>query len=117
MLRFSISAIATFLIAGFVAAQVPSVMNYQGRLTDNTPSQDPITDILPIEFRIYGSAMGQDLVWSESWGAVDVVDGVEDDFVQPVTIDVCNVKFMTKVIAKTFHPPDFVEIRIHRHEP
>ena len=76
MLRFSISAIATFLIAGFVAAQVPSVMNYQGRLTDNTPSQDPITDILPIEFRIYGSAMGQDLVWSESWGAVDVVDGI-----------------------------------------
>ena len=58
------------------AQSIPTVMNYEGRLTDNSPQQNPINGTIPMEFRIYGSAMGADLLWSESWASVDVVDGI-----------------------------------------
>jgi hypothetical protein len=57
-------------------AQAPTQMNYQGRLTDNTPGQTAISDTLSMEFRIYGSLAGTDLLWTEAWGAVVVNDGI-----------------------------------------
>ena len=60
-----------------VAGQpVPTVMNYQGRLTDNTPSQNPIDVALPMTFRIFGSASGVDLLWIESWASISVRNGI-----------------------------------------
>jgi hypothetical protein len=65
------------IIAVSVAgAQTPTVMNYQGRLTDNTPGQDPVDATLPMEFAIYDAAVGGSMLWSEPWAAVDVVDGI-----------------------------------------
>jgi len=51
-------------------------MNYQGHLTDNTPSQEPIDASLPMSFRIYGSLTGSDLLWDEYWASVDVNRGI-----------------------------------------
>jgi len=58
------------------ATGIPSVINYQARLTDNTPQQDPIDGNVAIDFRLYGSLTGNDLVWSESWPSVQVVSGI-----------------------------------------
>jgi len=55
---------------------VPSVMNYQGRLTDNTPQQTPINLSLPMAFAIYDSSLGGTSLWTESWPAVTVVNGI-----------------------------------------
>jgi hypothetical protein len=54
----------------------PTVMNYQGRLTDNTPTQDPINTSLPMTFRIYPASVGGATVWVESWALVPVNDGI-----------------------------------------
>jgi hypothetical protein len=73
---------ATALVAAALAAPasgqpVPTVMSYQGRLTDNTPAQNPLTQMLPMTFRIYDApSPGGLLLWSESWAAVSVVDGI-----------------------------------------
>jgi hypothetical protein len=58
------------------AAEVPTVMNYQGRLTDNTPEQAPIDTGLPMVFRIFDAASGGVEQWSESWPSVSVVQGI-----------------------------------------
>lgn len=58
------------------AASVPTVINYQGRLTDNTPQQVPVNAVLPMEFRIFGSLNGPDLQWVENRGPVPIVNGI-----------------------------------------
>ncbi|ANM31386.1 hypothetical protein ABI59_20125 [Acidobacteria bacterium Mor1] len=64
------------LVAGSALAAVPTVMNYQGRLTDNSPQQNPLDTTVSIEFHLYDSAMGSDVLWSETWPSVQVVDGI-----------------------------------------
>ena len=58
------------------ALTVPEVMNYQGRLTDNTPGQDPINATVPMTFTIYDGPMSMVANWTETWGAVTVTDGI-----------------------------------------
>lgn len=58
------------------AGGIPSVIHYQARLTDNTPQQDPIDGTVSIDFRLYGSSLGNDLLWSESRPSVQVVSGI-----------------------------------------
>jgi hypothetical protein len=58
------------------AAGVPTVINYQARLTDNTPQQNPIDGNVGVDFRLYGSPTGNDLLWSESWPSAQVVSGI-----------------------------------------
>jgi len=75
--RSVLFALVAVVSMGTLLAQVPTVMNYQGRLTDNTPGQAPIDANLAMEFRIYDAAMGGSLVWSESWvTGVDVTNGI-----------------------------------------
>jgi hypothetical protein len=75
--RFGILvALGLVLSAPALGQYVPGTFNYQGRLTDNAPTPSPISGVLPMEFRIYGSQAGSDLLWSESWTGIDVVDGI-----------------------------------------
>jgi hypothetical protein len=65
----------TFAISAS-AQSVPTVVNYQGRLTDNSPLQEPISETVEITFSIYGSLVGSDLLWTETWASVQVNDGI-----------------------------------------
>jgi hypothetical protein len=73
LLACALGAAATLVGAG---SSVPQLVNYQGMLAANTPQQEPVSGTLPMEFRIYGSLAGSDLLWQESWGGVVVEDGV-----------------------------------------
>lgn len=70
-------AVLISTIGGSVAASTPSLMNYQGRLTD--PSGNPLTGSFPLVFTIYDdsllSAPGN-IKWQEFHGAVQVNDGL-----------------------------------------
>ena len=76
-MRFCI-ALATILILGsclVALAEVPQIISYQGRLTD--ASGEPVGDDLYIlEFRIYGSEAGADLLWSSAEQKVDIAEGL-----------------------------------------
>jgi hypothetical protein len=62
---------ATFLARAFalssvlLAQSVPTVINYQGRLTDNTPAQAPITATVNMQFQIWDDPTAGTLLWSE----------------------------------------------------
>jgi len=68
--------LGSFMVGITLAQSVPTVLNYQGQLTSNSPAQDPISGNLQMEFGIYGSAGGADILWSESWPVVDVNEGI-----------------------------------------
>ncbi|HPR62706.1 MAG TPA: hypothetical protein PK014_00675 [Thermoanaerobaculia bacterium] len=70
--------IIILLITAFpvLAQTVPTTINYQGRLTDNTPSQTPITNSVPMVFSIFDNMVGGTQLWTETWPGVDVVDGI-----------------------------------------
>jgi len=72
------SAAATMaLVLGAVAtpAAVPNVINYQGRLTDNTPQQQPVNATVTIDFSVWDAATGGSSLWSETQ-SVQVVSGL-----------------------------------------
>ncbi len=58
-LVISLPAIASF------AQTVPTTINYQGRLTDNTPSQVPVNATVQMQFAIYDAASGGTRLWQE----------------------------------------------------
>jgi len=76
--------VASFVVAAALApppvvgaaVSTPALVNYQGRLADNTPERVAVNGTLPMEFRIYASALGADLLWTETWPAVEVADGM-----------------------------------------
>jgi hypothetical protein len=71
--------IASLLIVASMplSAEVPHCINYQGCLTD--PAGDPVADgIYNINFNIYGSAAGTDLLWSSGAKAIQVTGGMFD---------------------------------------
>jgi hypothetical protein len=74
-LRFTTAAIALLLAAAPLRAAVPSVINYQGRLTDNSPQQNPIDATVTVDFSIWDSASGGSSLWSETQ-SVQVVKGL-----------------------------------------
>src|SRR5262245_34649496 len=55
--------------SGLFAQSVPSTMNYQGRLTDNSPTPTPINATLPMRFGIWDSAVAGNELWAETWNA------------------------------------------------
>ncbi len=55
---------AALLFAFFANAEVPQMINYQGRLTDSTGSPLPDTDY-SITFGIYASELGDTALWVE----------------------------------------------------
>ena len=77
MTRMPTVIVALLLCAATSAAQpVPATLNYQGRLTDNTPGQTPIDAVLPMEFSIWDAPTGGTQLWSEPWPGVTVVGGI-----------------------------------------
>jgi len=73
--RLARAAGAMLLLAGFAAAAgVPGLITYQGRL--NNASGQPVPDgMYQINFKIYGSAIGADLLWASGSQSVTVSGG------------------------------------------
>jgi hypothetical protein len=58
--------IATSLMGLTALAQtVPTTINYQGRLTDNSPQQNPISGAVPMRFAIWDAATSGTNLWQE----------------------------------------------------
>ena len=66
---------ALLLGAMSIRAAVPAVINYQGRLTDNTAQQNPVNATVTIDFLVWDSATGGSALWSETQ-SVQVVSGL-----------------------------------------
>ncbi|MBN2226831.1 MAG: hypothetical protein JW763_05660 [candidate division Zixibacteria bacterium] len=67
--------ITSLLIAAFVLAEVPQVINYQGRLTDD--QGDPVPDDdYSIVFRIYNAEENGDILWVSDRMTVPVENGL-----------------------------------------
>lgn len=81
-LPLTIAVWLPLLVPGAGAQEVPTTMNYQGRLTDNTATPAAVDAVLPMTFSIWDSAVGGTSLWSEAWDApqpqVVVSDGLFD---------------------------------------
>jgi hypothetical protein len=68
--------VSCFLLLGWmpVQAEIPSLMNYQGTLTDEEGA--PLVGSHDLMFRLYPSAEGGSAFWSESHPGVALADGV-----------------------------------------
>jgi len=81
--------ITVFLITGIVMpissaqADVPHLINYQGRLTD--AADQPLTGSHSITFRIYDAEGGGNLLWGETHSSVTVTDGIFEVMLGGVT--------------------------------
>ncbi len=69
-----IAAVLIMALAITSTADVPKVINYQGRLTDSLG--DPVDGIIPIGFAIYGSETGADTLWSSGTRLIQVTGGL-----------------------------------------
>lgn len=74
ILRRFFSAILPLLIARQLSAQVPSLINYQGRLTDLQGT--PVNGDRSMVVRLYDSATGGNMTYEESIGTVAVTNGI-----------------------------------------
>jgi hypothetical protein len=62
-------------LTSFAFAEVPQIINYQGRLTN--ASGNPVADgSYLMKFKIYGSADGDDSLWYSGYQSVTVTDGL-----------------------------------------
>jgi hypothetical protein len=75
IIRTTVLAIALLAMASLAAAAVPQLINYQGRLTDSLGNPVPDRQYL-IKFKIYGSATGDDSLWSSGYQEVQVTTGL-----------------------------------------
>ncbi len=66
------TAAALILVAGLAAAQVPNVINYQGRLVDG---EALVNGDVSLELRLYDSATDGTMLYADS-STVTVVDGL-----------------------------------------
>ena len=73
--RVVLMVTALIIFAISISAEVPNVINYQGRLT--TPDGTPVEDNdYQMKFIIYGSEDGNDSLWSSGFHDVSVIDGL-----------------------------------------
>lgn len=75
MLRLPTLVVGLLLVCSMVTAEVPNVINYQGRLT-NTDGTSVDDDTYFIKFKIYGSAAGKDSLWYTPFQPVAVTGGL-----------------------------------------
>lgn len=75
MIRFTtIIMVVSVVLTALAVADVPTVINYQGRLTDK--SGDPVVDgDYEMRFSIYNAAVDGELLWSEAQ-ELKVIDGL-----------------------------------------
>jgi hypothetical protein len=71
----ALSAMLVILVVGMVAAEVPRVINYQGRLTDDA-GQSVGNGEYPIRFRIHDDSTAYSPVWTSQPETVLVVNGL-----------------------------------------
>ncbi len=69
---FSILVLAVFITTSI--AEIPNVIKCQGRVTDDAGL--PITGSESLKFKIYGSAAGDDSLWSSGFQTVQIDDGL-----------------------------------------
>lgn len=75
ILQISLLIFISVALAAPTYADVPNVVNYQGRLTD--ASGNPIASgPYQIKFKVYGSASGDDSLWSSGYQTVQVTEGL-----------------------------------------
>ncbi|MEW5925098.1 MAG: hypothetical protein AB1746_14020 [Candidatus Zixiibacteriota bacterium] len=68
-------AAASWAMCGITSAEVPNLMNYQGRLND--VSGNPVDDgEYQMTFTIYADLIADTVIWSESYSAVSVTGGL-----------------------------------------
>ena len=70
---FIVVLIGLLLFSTTLFADVPALMDYQGRLTDD--NGDPVNGSVSIEFKIYADSTGGVALWTETQ-SVDVSDGL-----------------------------------------
>nr|MBN2277965.1 hypothetical protein [candidate division Zixibacteria bacterium] len=71
IIGFLVLAIALYGLSAF--AQVPQTINYQGHLLDDLGS--PVSGSVAMTFSIYDEASGGTQIWTQSFPAVNVVEG------------------------------------------
>lgn len=76
MRKLNVCAIAVMLFAlvSYLSAEVPTLMNYQGRLTDD--SGNPLDGTYSITFMLYDDSTGGASFWNETHSAVEVSEGM-----------------------------------------
>ena len=65
---------AIMLFSTIALADVPEMINYQGRLTDT--GGDPVNGTVSITFTIYDDSTGGTAWWTETHATVQVTDGL-----------------------------------------
>jgi hypothetical protein len=74
ILHITVLALALLVPASFTLADVPQMINYQGRLTDE--SGNPLDTTVSITFTIHTDSIGMDSVWFETHLGVSVENGI-----------------------------------------
>lgn len=83
------------LCGGFLVAQVPSSIPFQGRLAHQ--SSGPVQGNVKMQFRIYASPFGGTALWTETHGVVAVNQGmfkVELGSIRAIPDDVLNGRIL-----------------------
>lgn len=73
-LRFLALGVLAIVLGATANATVPTVMSYQGRLTDSTGA--PLDTSMNMAFMIYDDTLGTSLLWSEPHVGVVFTDGL-----------------------------------------
>lgn len=68
------AVLMVLILAASAGAQLPHIISYQGRLTDD--AGQPITGAKLIKFNIYGSESGSDSLWSSGYQVIQIENGL-----------------------------------------
>ncbi|MCM2267526.1 MAG: hypothetical protein NDI60_07085 [Elusimicrobiales bacterium] len=98
---FLASAALLFMFAGFLGAEVPPKINFQGRLVERGV---PVTGLRSFIFRLYPGLTGGTAVWTSQTQGVNVVNGVFSVVLQTGTV--VNLSTGTFTVAK------YVEVEV-----
>jgi len=82
--------IASIIVISLTQAQIPKLINYQGKLTD--ANSLPVNGTRSITFSIYESASGGSALWSETHTSATVTNGIFSILLGSVT-DLGNLEF------------------------
>ncbi len=78
-----IASVVALLVLSSAYGDVPLLINYQGRLTDDLGH--PLDTVIQVTFRIYDSPNGDGVMWFETHPSLTVTDGLFDVFLGSTT--------------------------------
>ncbi len=73
-LRSFVVFVFLFIFSTIAGAEAPNTISYQGKLADG--SGMPLNSTVALTFGVYNADSGGDLLWTETLGSVDVVNGL-----------------------------------------